>query len=531
MSTSTFTRSLFASILAVGLAGCGDDAGLTPRARLNLGGQHELEIFELPDGEFAFRETGASGESNPLSPQQLQEALPAGLYQKFAALDDARVPQSLLDAQMRPPRGLGSANARPALPAEPRGDNAFEPIDARLAGSPITADPAWDWDADARWWDENFCAKSQVDGVWCPTNVSWAHGGWQPSMYYEATGLAAGFSSSASFWIEEWTGTGWTRIINTTLSPRHWARWWFPRTSTFRAGIDGGTADPRVHLAVRLRQAFPDFAQIDSFPRDVDYNFSNDLQGVTHDANNWYLTRTKYGVSEPEYGVIAKVALGTSLANEPSLRYRTPDAWRAAGYDHYGDLVQVGGLIYVAMDGPRASRAAVGVFDTELRYIGYAELPGLASVPFIAHNPADGLFATVTDSAPSTLKRFRIGLSGSSVSATAVADLALSQPIQGGLQGGKFSAKGNLYVAVGVQRGPGPGVYMIDGFNGVVHRFLSVPYAGTDEMEGLDLWDLDADTRGPGIRGQLHLLQIDNDTLDDDDLYFLHFRASDVGRL
>jgi hypothetical protein len=43
-----------------------------------------------------------------------------------------------------------------------------------------------------------------------------------------------------------------------------------------------------------------------------------------------------------------------------------------------------------------------------------------------------------------------------------------------------------------------------------------------EEPEGITIWDLD-DGRAPHIRGQLHVIMLDNDAATDDDLYFKHY--------
>jgi hypothetical protein len=47
-----------------------------------------------------------------------------------------------------------------------------------------------------------------------------------------------------------------------------------------------------------------------------------------------------------------------------------------------------------------------------------------------------------------------------------------------------------------------------------------------EEPEGLTFWDLDADGRAPGLRGQLHVVLLDNDLVTADDVYVKHYRLS-----
>jgi hypothetical protein len=45
------------------------------------------------------------------------------------------------------------------------------------------------------------------------------------------------------------------------------------------------------------------------------------------------------------------------------------------------------------------------------------------------------------------------------------------------------------------------------------------------EPEGLTIWDLDND-RAPGIKGQLHVLLLNNDWPDDDNVYMKHYTGT-----
>jgi hypothetical protein len=57
-------------------------------------------------------------------------------------------------------------------------------------------------------------------------------------------------------------------------------------------------------------------------------------------------------------------------------------------------------------------------------------------------------------------------------------------------------------------------------------NFLYDPYGiDSEEPEGLTIWDLDGGG-APGINGQLHVLLLDNDADDCDDIYLKHYRAS-----
>jgi hypothetical protein len=302
----------------------------------------------------------------------------------------------------------------------------------------------------------------------------------------------------------------------------------------YRSGISSAAA---VLFSERYRYAIPNItAYLGTFPTDRSYpNFADDIQGITHDTYHWYLTRntTNFWKDEATNGIIAKQAM-TSINEDPPIRYSMPSPWYNAGFRHYGDLVQVNGLIYVAMDDGNGNIAGVGVFNTNLNYVGFNYLPGWSGgVAFIAHNPRDGLFYAVTNAfGATTLRGFQITVSGTSVSIVQKRSLTLMSniPSNAWIQGGKISPRGNLYVSVG-GGGAASGIYMIDVMNGYVQTFYYVPYGSTDEFEGLDLWDLDADQR-LGALGQIHMQQINIDAPGfDDDYWLAHFRVDDPSKL
>jgi hypothetical protein len=219
-----------------------------------------------------------------------------------------------------------------------------------------------------------------VDNAWCTTDATWAQTGWTDTMYYEATAFGQG--NAAKFVINKWVNGAWTPVINMTVAYRTFQTISMPpeNGAYYFTRVDG-TGGQNIGISERYRYAMPQPYFVNNKPSDVEYDFSNDLQGITHDANNWFLTRTKYGcVSlictsfEPKYGLIAKVPLTQSLSNGfsgPGM----PSSWNkmpggGTRYTHFGDLVHVSGKLYVGMDGQAG--AAVGVYDTNLNAIGYA---------------------------------------------------------------------------------------------------------------------------------------------------------------
>lgn len=493
-------------------------------SHIDLGAEHFVDFFELPDGQLAMRESGSRahiGEQVDFS--SLHARGVSGMYRSLVGDEAAPVPEGLTLLEAR------QAQRDPRLPAGEAATLAAppEPTQAELAstGGARYINPS----VDAQWWADNFCSWSQVDGSWCPTNVGWATSGWRQTMYYETVGMSASETAVATHWIDYWDGSiaSWVRLGTTTMQPRWWHRWAFVSGTWYRSGVSGSL----VHFSERFRKGIPSFWPVGTFPSDASYGFANDLQGLTHDANYWYITRTEQSLfGSPQYGVIARVPLGTSLGNEPSYRFRQPDAWTNLGYNHFGDLVHVNGLIYVGVEG--GGRAAVGIFDTSLSYVGIAQLPGLSAAPILAYNPTNGLFYSTTDATNNRMLGYRVSINGNgTVSAVQVDNLWFNGAFSGSLAGAKFSNKGNLYIAVGYKGNNPHGFYGIDGYSGLIASFTDVPYGDSDEFEGLDIFDADADPRAPGVNGQIHIMQVSNDILSHDDFFLPHYRTGDVSAI
>jgi len=392
----------------------------------------------------------------------------------------------------------------------------------------IVSTNGFDWGADAAAWANKYCSNANdgwgntvawFDGIWCPTNVGWAISGYRPTIDFEARGMNASFTASATNWVEQWTGTTWDRFISVSVPPRYQSLWIFDANQTYRSGISGDIVD----FSIRYRRQMPATTELGDYPFDFSdwaYDLTDNLQGVANDGTNWYFTNMMD---------IAKTNVGTALENFSPVTYRMPVPWQQAGFNHMGDLVYANGLLYVPMEG---SQRAIGVFTTALTYIGYAIIPQ-DHAAWLAYNPRDGLFYSSNEfDAVHHLNKYKITVNGLTVNAIPEGTVSLVgnwAPILS-LQGGEFSTKGNLYVSSDVAGG---GIREIDVLTGFVggrgHVTFSPGFPDEEELEGLTIWNLDNGT-APGIGGQIHLLMVDND-INTDDLYFKHFRVSSLDNL
>jgi hypothetical protein len=541
------------------LAGSDEPTKMTLLARVERSPSHVISFYDSDFG-IVIGETGTAEDAARHAPlDQLRSEGMAATFRALSADAYAEVPASLLNAEATwqareqermqrpapvaapPPLAPEHANApAPALtqgilrqPNRVASPDGIETVRGALGGLPT----------DAAWWQSlpvcqfrNFGPASGggniplnwVDAVWCVTDVGGATTGWVDSMYYEATAFGQG--DFANVKINKWINGAWQTVISTTVAYRYYQTFSFPpENGAFYQTFVSGNQQRAVGIAERYRLAMPQPAFVNNKPSDVEYDFSNDLQGITHDANNWFLTRTKYGcVSiictsfEAKYGLIAKVPLGTSLSSAPT-GHGMPSSWNVSPgggrrYNHFGDLVHVNGLVYVSMSGDAGG--ALGIYDTNLNPIAVATLSQNWSPGLVAYNPRDGLFYVPSDS--KTFQKYDVVVSNLTATATWKGKLILNKSIPGAFQGSKFSPKGNLWLLTGIDSSNRE-FWGIDAANGAVLIKGGLAPGSADESEGLDIFDLDTEKR-PGMAGQLHL-QMLNNQVDDDNWWLMHWRA------
>jgi len=499
-------------------------------AQVRLSSSHSVEFWQFSDGAINLREIGSVQDlEKQLDYEALQGLSPIERFQQLAGPNEP-VPASLLEA----------ASVQKAAPGQPVSMVPWAPPPPPPEQKPESGAagfaPLIDWNADAQWFQQNFCTWSTVDSVWCPTNVGWADAGSVYAMYYESTCFAASESQSASYTTKYWNGSAWVTNAVNTVSPRYWQKWTFEAVNWYTARCEsintGG--DSRVDFSHRFRWGTPSISTLGDFPSDRTYSGgnSNDTQGVTHDNNYWFLTNTNN---------IWRVPVGSSLNDNPS--YISGNPWSGL-YNHLGDISYGAGYIFLPLEknGGSGSWCSFGVMNTALQYYNYAIVPdaGISdqgdSCPWVAYNPRDGfLYASAFDA--SYINKYSWSLSvvnnAWQVNLAFVARIQIKDrygnPISlSSLQGAEFSNTGKLYLvsdSAGV-------VYIMDIYNGRVQTSfgVQVDHGSYEELEGITLWDVDSGV-APGVGGQLHVQMCDNDWPDSDDFYFKHYRASEASKL
>lgn len=213
-----------------------------------------------------------------------------------------------------------------------------------------------------------------------------------------------------------------------------------------------------------------------------------------------------------------------------------PSALARLGYDHIGDLDHHDGRLFAPLENNAEPKLAarLGVFRaSDLSFVGSAEIEK-TSMPWCAVDPVSGLLHTSTFN-PRSIHRYALDLTGGSLSLVRVASIPLSD--QNGaplklyhVQGGAFTGDGRwLFLATDHEDGSGAakGFSIFDAASGrrVAHRSVSYdPISFGGEIEGIDVWGLKdpADGRSNAL---LHLLVLNNDTFDSDNIVIKNWRV------
>lgn len=270
-------------------------------------------------------------------------------------------------------------------------------------------------------------------------------------------------------------------------------------------------------------------------PRNAGHDWTSDLQGVTSDkTGNWYFTQARR---------IWKLPMRMDLDRDFSRKRSQGLAGleRRMGFDHMGDPDYFGGYIYVPMERPHARRpAAVSLRNADLKFLGIVTLCQGAHAPWVAVNPVDRQLYSSGFSGVTAVKRYPRAVSAGRLSLGSPERIPLfderGAPLTlQAVQGGAFSPEGHLYLVTRY------GIEAFDVTDGRRRLRTRVPYRPRwawghnlgDELEGIEFLDFDSGrVSSPGVRGQLHLVMIDNDGFAGgaDDLYFKHFRVTDRSR-
>jgi hypothetical protein len=319
----------------------------------------------------------------------------------------------------------------------------------------------------------------------------------------------------------------------------------------------GGSVTGRSRVAAELPTTCAT-TFLGDYPAEGSMGWTDANNGVAHDAGHWFFTNEEEIIKIP-----VDLDIGTEIDPDdpedwpPGVDARSmPDSLVDAGWEHFGDLDQAGGFLFIPInreDGMGAI-AAIAVFRaSNLSYVGIAEIPqGRPS--FAAINPHDGLLYASHWQINSSNPLFRYRLDFDKIDAGDVQGGITFEdeyplldwngaPIDPPLlntQGAAFTPWGELYIVNGVEgdtvgedRG---GIHLFNAAGrliaesqnggGATFNFAYDPSGDVrEEPEGADWWNSSIAPGSPNITGQLHVMLNDNDITpgNDDDLFLKHY--------
>ena len=223
--------------------------------------------------------------------------------------------------------------------------------------------------------------------------------------------------------------------------------------------------------------------------------FSDLVQGVSHDDQNWYFSQQYKLWRVP---LMDNLYAPTQAVSSKDLRAGLLPP-NLSHIDHLGDLEYRDGELFVAGE---SNPNAILVFDAATLEFKRAMIASAqADMPWLAFTQGPKPLIVTSEFNASRLL-FRDQATGELVSSVLLRCGNGNPTTIGRVQGGTVSPDGKLFLSS--DDSPG-GIYGIDLFSGVVSTFVATPRkertlgARDEELEGLAWWDL-------GKGGQLHLV-------------------------
>lgn len=292
-----------------------------------------------------------------------------------------------------------------------------------------------------------------------------------------------------------------------------------------------------VILFFFMNSATAETSFLGDYPKDREPGWSNECQGVTHDASYWYVTQKdrlwKFPIS---YDLNKQVSKDIK-------RVGIPEILKNNHYNHFGDLDIYQGYLYIPLEDKENRQPKIVVFKAQdLSFVAEANLDvaqGGGHAMSCAVNPQNGRLyvAQYRHGDPSGIRvlLYHQEIKEGRLILRYLSKLSLYEEdgrkalYPRSIQGLEFSkTSGLLYLVSDI--GSAGGIFIFDPNTGKRLQRIKVGYDPTyagyvkEELEGITIWDLDGG-QAPNIRGQVHLIMIDNVGRGADDLYFKHFRV------
>ena len=267
------------------------------------------------------------------------------------------------------------------------------------------------------------------------------------------------------------------------------------------------------------------WSQQDSYPSVDESCWSEEAQGIAHDASNWYVTsRTK----------LLKYPMSYGLANNTV----STAAYLPHGCNHFGDPDVHNGKVYAPLEGcPGGHR--IYLYDSKLQLKKWAKVPDAGHAAWVAVNPVNGLIYSSRDYSTSKLQVYSADFA-SGTTLKLLYEISLPQEYTQ-IQGGAFSQNGTLYLVTDdcyTKSQAGIVVFFLLGTKATEERFIPIgdfnAWWGADswpqkhrfqELEGITITNLSGQKSIGTPASQIHMVMLENEG-DTDDVSVYHYSVN-----
>ncbi|MFC7450662.1 hypothetical protein [Rhodococcus daqingensis] len=248
-------------------------------------------------------------------------------------------------------------------------------------------------------------------------------------------------------------------------------------------------------------------------------DWTEECQGVTHDSSYWYLSSNHEGKQR-----VYRMSLANDIVGHVKLA--------GNGSHHLGDIDYHDGRIYCAMEDDPVQ---IVVIDTPPFTAWWAAAlvgesggsPPQDRCAWCAVNPWNGLLYSWNGTQSryeNTLLAYRLDDAGRRFVHQPAANIVLPEKLLW-VQGAVFSNNGHVFLASNTTND----IRCYSVLNGHYLGRVPIPKTGSglwgelnEEVEGLTIWD---GISYDGVATDVHLILLDNDSTNDDDVYFKHYHV------
>lgn len=261
------------------------------------------------------------------------------------------------------------------------------------------------------------------------------------------------------------------------------------------------------------------------YPDNRHIAWAKNNQGVSHDEENWFISQQDY-----LWKIHKSIPLSSATStNHPLIsKVGIPSHLKALGYNHFGDIDYFKGLVYVPLEGKSGVPNILLTFDADTLKLEEEYLLPLAQYHFswVAVNPKNRLIYTseFNPMKKDGILAYKITGKKLKLVKSIMPSNSKGEKISfiKRVQGGVFDPEMNLLLLSCDHKNGG--IIALDEetfkFKFIKKIKFSPDFPKYEELEGITVW---RNSNAPHVIGDVHIMMLDNDLNDDDEIYMKHF--------